>query len=62
MHYRLAAPADSHAAAILKTVIDALKHDSNMQRDLQRLDKACCGPNSLVQLLGAPIPSLAATK
>src|SRR5271154_1753932 len=53
MHYRLATPTDSHAAAILRTTVDALKKDEDFQRDLQRLDRACCGPKSLVQLLGA---------
>jgi ArsR family transcriptional regulator, arsenate/arsenite/antimonite-responsive transcriptional repressor len=57
MHYRLATPTDSHAAAILRTTVDALKKDEDFQRDLRRLDKACCGPKSLVQLLGAPLPS-----
>jgi ArsR family transcriptional regulator, arsenate/arsenite/antimonite-responsive transcriptional repressor len=57
MHYRLAMPPDSHAAAILKTTVDALKGNVDFQRDFQRLDKACCGPKSLVQLLGAPLPS-----
>jgi ArsR family transcriptional regulator len=57
MHYRLAMPSDSHAAAILKTTVDALKRDVDLQRDFRRLDQACCGPKSLVQLLGAPLPS-----
>jgi len=57
MHYRLAVPADSHAAAILKTTVEALRQDKQMQRDFQRLDQACCGPASLVQVLGAPLPA-----
>ena len=57
MHYRLAMPADSHAAAILKMTVDALKKNGDFQRDFERLEKACCGPKSLVQLLGAPLPS-----
>lgn len=57
MHYRLTTPLDSHAAAILKTTIDSLKRDKEMRRDLQRLGQACRGPESLVQLLGAPIPA-----
>lgn len=56
MHYRLAAPADRHAASILKTTVDSLKQDKELQRDLQRLTQACCGPRNLVQLLGAPMP------
>jgi ArsR family transcriptional regulator len=59
MHYRLAMPADPYAAAILRATVDALKGDVEFQRDFQRLDKACCGPRSLVQLLGAPLPSAA---
>lgn len=57
MHYRLAVPPDSHAASILKTTVDSLRRDREMQRDLQRLDQACCGPQSLVQVMGAPMPA-----
>jgi ArsR family transcriptional regulator, arsenate/arsenite/antimonite-responsive transcriptional repressor len=56
MHYQLVIPADLHAAAILKTTLDSLKQNKELQRDLQKLTKACCGPNSLVGLLGAPLP------
>src|SRR5271168_1711452 len=58
MHYRLAAMPNPPVAAILKSVLDALKQDKELQRDFQRLDRACCGPKSLVHLLGAPAPSL----
>jgi ArsR family transcriptional regulator len=60
MHYRLASPFNPHAASILKSVIEALKQDKKLQLDRQRLNRACCGPRSLVQLLGAPAPSLPA--
>ncbi len=56
MHYRLVIPTDSHAAAILKTTIDSLRQDKAMQRDFQRLHQSCCGPQSLVHLIGAPLP------
>jgi hypothetical protein len=56
MHYQLIVPTDPHAAAILKTTLDALKHNKALRRDLQKLTKACCGPKSLVGLLGAPLP------
>jgi ArsR family transcriptional regulator, arsenate/arsenite/antimonite-responsive transcriptional repressor len=59
MHYRLATPSGPHAASILRSVLEALKHDKALQRDRQRLNRACCGPRSLVHLLGAPAPSLA---
>jgi len=60
MHYRLVAPSSPPIAAILKSVIDVLKQDKELQRDRQRLNRACCGPKSLVHLLGAPAPSLSA--
>jgi ArsR family transcriptional regulator len=60
MHYRLAAPLSPHVASILKSVLDALKQDKQLQRDCQRLNRACCGPRGLVHLLGAPVPSLPA--
>src|ERR1700728_3783621 len=58
MHYRLAAPSSPNVASILKSVFEVLKQDTALQRDRQRLNRACCGPRSLVQLLGAPAPSL----
>jgi len=60
MHYRLAAPPSPQTAAILNSVLDALKQDTQLRRDLQRLNRTCCGPRSLVQLLGAPSPSVSA--
>jgi ArsR family transcriptional regulator, arsenate/arsenite/antimonite-responsive transcriptional repressor len=59
MHYKLAPP-NPQVAAILKSVLEALSQQKDLQRDRQRLDRACCGPRSLVQLLGAPVPSLSA--
>jgi ArsR family transcriptional regulator len=56
MHYRLVTPADPHAAAVMKTTLDSLKQDRDLQSDLSRLNRACCGPKSLVQVLGAPLP------
>src|SRR5438477_11894907 len=56
MHYRLVMPRDSHAAQVLRTTLDALAHDKEMERDKDRLAAACCGPRSLVQLIGAPRP------
>ncbi len=57
MHYRLIMPLNSHAASILKSTISALKADNDMRRDRERLDRACCGPRSLVEVFGAPLPS-----
>jgi ArsR family transcriptional regulator len=57
MHYKLTIPQNSHAASILRRTIEALKQDREMQKDCERLNRACCGPRSLVQLLGAPLPA-----
>jgi ArsR family transcriptional regulator, arsenate/arsenite/antimonite-responsive transcriptional repressor len=56
MHYKLIVPSDLHAAAVLSATVGALREDKELQRDFRRLSKACCGPNSLVQVLGAPAP------
>jgi ArsR family transcriptional regulator, arsenate/arsenite/antimonite-responsive transcriptional repressor len=56
MHYKLVVPSDQHAAAVLNATVGALRENKELQRDFQRLNKACCGPNSLVQVLGAPLP------
>jgi ArsR family transcriptional regulator len=61
MHYRLTMPPNTHAASILQGTIKALKQDKQMLRDWERLNRACCGPRSLVQVLGAPLPSQTGT-
>lgn len=57
MHYRLTIPHDRHAASIVKSTIQVLRQDKEMQRDREHLNRACCGPKSLVQVLGAPAPA-----
>jgi ArsR family transcriptional regulator len=56
MHYRIERPQDSGAAAIVNSVVAALKHDRLMRADLEKLNKACCAPQSFVTLQGAPVP------
>jgi ArsR family transcriptional regulator len=57
MHYRLETPADAAGAAILRTTLESLKADREMQSDLVRLGKACCAPERFVTLQGAPAPA-----
>ncbi len=57
MHYRIAVPMDPRAARILKEVLDSLRDDPAMQKDLARLTAACCAPQRFVTLQGAPVPS-----
>jgi ArsR family transcriptional regulator len=62
MHYRITPPTDSAAASILDTTLASLSGDKQMQADLAKLDRACCAPQKLVALEGAPRPSLLAAK
>jgi ArsR family transcriptional regulator, arsenate/arsenite/antimonite-responsive transcriptional repressor len=57
MHYSIEPPADPGAAAILHTALSSFAADREMQADLARLSKACCAPQRLVTLLGAPVPA-----
>ena len=56
MHYRIVVPQDARAAGILKEVLASLGDDREMQRDLVRLNTACCAPQKFVNLLDAPLP------
>jgi len=53
MHYRIARPSDTGAAAILDATLDSFAADREMQSDLARLAR----PQRLVTLQGAPIPN-----
>ncbi len=57
MHYRLVEPPDIHAAKIFREVRESLANSSEMQRDKERLEKICCGPQLPVQLQKAPRPA-----
>lgn len=60
MHYRVVVPSESHAARILQEVRASLLHDPEMQRDRERLRRACCAPEKFVRLQSAPAPALVA--
>jgi len=61
MHYRISPPADAGTNAILAAVLASLGKDKRMQADVARLDRACCAPQKLVALEGAPRPASLAT-
>jgi ArsR family transcriptional regulator len=56
MHYRISEPDDDHAVRLLRSVIDWLRQDHEMQRDRQNLVAMCCTPQLPVQIAGAPMP------
>ena len=58
MHYSIRPPDDADAASVLATVLASLANDKQMLADLNKLDNACCAPQTLVVPEGAPIPAL----
>src|SRR5579864_5132265 len=46
MHYRLVAPGDAVASAILKETLAHLRQTPDMQGDLRKLETSCCNPDS----------------
>lgn len=57
MHYRIVAPAEAGAAGILRETLVVLRQDKAMQIDLTKLNKACCAPQKMAVLDGAPLPT-----
>jgi ArsR family transcriptional regulator len=57
MHYKIAVPPSSGAANILRETLLTLRQDKNMQADLARLNRACCTPQRVYLLEGAPLPA-----
>ena len=55
MHYGIVVPSNSGAARILRETLAVLREDKGMQQDLGRLNRACCAPQSVSALDGAPL-------
>jgi ArsR family transcriptional regulator len=58
MHYRLVAPRDSVASAILKETLAHLGQRPDRRRELAALDSACCKPGEFELPEKAPQPSI----
>ena len=56
MHYRIVVPAHAGAAKILRETLAVVREEKAMQADLARLGKACCAPQKVSALEGAPLP------
>jgi ArsR family transcriptional regulator len=56
MHYKIVVPTHAGAARILSETLSVVSGDKAMQADLMRLSKACCAPQKLSALEGAPLP------
>jgi ArsR family transcriptional regulator, arsenate/arsenite/antimonite-responsive transcriptional repressor len=57
MHYRIVPQGDEASASILAAVLGSMGSDRQMQADLAKLERACCAPQKLVMLEGAPRPA-----
>jgi len=56
MHYSIVAPKHAGAARILSETLSVLNDDKAMQADATKLNKACCAPQRVSALEGAPLP------
>lgn len=56
MHYRVVLPSHGGAARILRETLAVVREEKAMQSDLVRLGKACCAPQRVSALNGAPLP------
>jgi ArsR family transcriptional regulator len=56
MHYRLLAPRDAVASAILKETMAHLRQMPDLERDLAKLETRCCSPASVETSRQAPQP------
>ena len=56
MHYKIVMPSHLGAARILREALPVLREEKAMQADLARLSKACCAPQKVSALEGAPLP------
>lgn len=57
MHYKIVAPSHPGAARIFRESLAALRTEKAMRSDLALLSKACCAPQKVSALEGAPRPT-----
>lgn len=56
MHYRIVTPSHQGAAKLLRETLAILREENSMRADLMRLSNACCVPQTIASLEGAPLP------
>jgi ArsR family transcriptional regulator len=56
MHYKILVPTNAGAAKILRETLVVMGEEKAMQLDSARLGKACCAPQRVSALEGAPLP------
>ena len=56
MHYRIVSPENPAESKVLRQVLASLESDPEMQKDFERMEKACCAPQNFVRLESPPVP------
>ena len=56
MHYRIVPPENPGERKVLQQVLASVESDPQMQKDRERMDKACCAPEKFVRLESPPVP------
>jgi ArsR family transcriptional regulator, arsenate/arsenite/antimonite-responsive transcriptional repressor len=59
IHYSLVTPGDAAQARVLESALEAIADDKQMQRDRERLARACCAVKLPEALRHAPRPEIA---
>ena len=59
IHYRLVTPAKANAARVLGAILEELRNDPEMKRDVAALRRACCAVKLPPEIADAPRPKLA---
>ena len=61
MHYSLAGQKNPRVARVVEAIIDELREDAALRRDLDALSRACCAVRLPKTLRDAPRPQIAST-
>jgi ArsR family transcriptional regulator len=56
MHYHIVPPETPAERKVLQQVLASLESDPQMQKDFERMEKACCAPQKFVRLESPPVP------
>lgn len=56
-HYRVVLPGSPELKKVLAAVMSTLENDRELDKDVKRLERACCAPEKFVKLQPAPTPT-----
>ncbi len=61
-HYSIVPPSDPALQSILKQALTAASQIPEAQKDIERMNHACCNPEQFVKLTPAPVPASPTSK